>query len=330
MYASTLAKLDKKPGKVIDFHDFAVTVRDGLYADLIDSMRSLKGDAKQRYKRTYLDALYPGTIFGSVVPQDKYTNCLIENFESQSGLVGLDYDDVEETSQEGDGTWTTAQELRDDYSDLPCCAGAFLSPGGTGVKVFIAVQPSRDYEEYKAIKRGITEHLLRPDLLDMSCITNTLQKCYASHDPECYINRNCVPLQVTPVDTPRAVFRPKPGVNLDRLRETVSVLACYLKVKDYQDYFMLGSACARLGVPELFFNTLENNDWTDYRGRKRSVYSRQEAEKDYKTYRETTEYRESHGLPCAGLTTITKLAAAGGFIPDKRFLAVTGSVFRGL
>ena len=100
-----------------------------------------------------------------------------EYLETYSGLIHLDYDNVE-----------NPQELKELVSQIPYTYASFISPSGKGLKVFIKTNST--IELHKEAFNTVTDYY--DNILDVESdhsVKDLARFCYVSQDPELYLNK---------------------------------------------------------------------------------------------------------------------------------------------
>ena len=106
---------------------------------------------------------------------------------TQSGLVGLDYD-LPPTAD--------VAAVRAAAAALPTTVGAFVSPGGQGVKVLVHVSKLLPYADaYAGAVLAYDAHVAYAS--DPKC-KDVARLCFVSHDPDAYINLHAAAMSSAP------------------------------------------------------------------------------------------------------------------------------------
>jgi len=143
-----------------------------ILADRIAEVRSLSGEAQNKAK-IRLVAVTPAALFYGIRAE-------AERFRP-TGIVSLDFDSVDDPA-----ALRTAAGIVKPFDDAreTCTVGAYISPSGTGVKVFAHVTPTpKTPAEYKLAYLAASEtyrHLGEPDVGN-----DVTRLSFLSSDPDC-------------------------------------------------------------------------------------------------------------------------------------------------
>lgn len=139
-------------------------IKTGRWAEKIHRLRQ----ATEKADRSKIKYFLPSICFSGKF-ESRYDDKIIEH----SGLVILDFDHVENLPE------FKAEICKDEYT-----FAAFISPSGDGLKVLVKIPPEIENHEkyyYGLIKKYPT--------LDTTS-KNISRVCFASYDPELYLNEN--------------------------------------------------------------------------------------------------------------------------------------------
>ena len=139
-------------------------IKSGRWAAKIHQIR-LETESERRadLKRHLPSICFAGTF------EKRYDNNIIKH----SGFVILDFDHVENLPQ-----------LKEMICTDPFTYACFISPSGDGLKVLVKIPPDKD--KHRDYYRGL---MGKYKTLDPTSI-NLSRVCYASYDPELYINKD--------------------------------------------------------------------------------------------------------------------------------------------
>jgi hypothetical protein len=181
-----------KPRGVCSLGEVLTAIRDGTYRATTAHVRQHKtrGKAVYRKAKERLLAFTPccalRTRDGKVPMADKLV--------SVTGIVHYDFDDVPDPAL-----------LKSRLASTPATVFAFLSPGGDGVKVGIAVGGITDDSSYKHPWHVVLRRLKKtyPDLhiSEDEHVKFLHALCFVSDDPDIYMNPDAMPLDI-PVQPP--------------------------------------------------------------------------------------------------------------------------------
>src|SRR3990167_7347512 len=124
-------------------------------------------------KRKHLKGQLPCILFAGKFSK-RFDNCLLEH----SGLCVLDKDHI--------GTIEQVLAEKSEVIKLPYVYACFISPSGDGLKVIIRIPADKERHRghYTALMKLFPQ-------LDSTSI-NESRICYASADPDIYVNKNAV------------------------------------------------------------------------------------------------------------------------------------------
>ena len=281
--------------------DLISEIRNGHYKDAVNRIRK-EPDSKNRQwlKFRLLPIFHVGSSFKSVIPPERTTCILTQNFISNDGFCILDYDHV------GDPT-----TLINTLSKCENCIAAFVSVSGNGVKAIIRHQKVENISEYRFIKRNL--NVPHKELVDPACLSNVCQGSFVSYAPGIYFNPDATFEEIEIPD-----FSQRESLHSSFLEESFSdgvldkilkAILPWMNIGNYDEYFTVGSALAKLDKPQFWLAILEQTDWRAY-GRS---YSEREAIQDFNTYRASTKVRLQNNQPCYGLGKLMYMARENGF-----------------
>jgi hypothetical protein len=170
----------KAPLSLRLFLDF---IQMGRWAKMVSLVREANKDSKA-------DADRAKKQLPLVKPSGLFSGSAEKNLIKLSGLLCLDYDDVGEEFP----------NLREMLSNDLYVLAHFLSPSGTGVKVFVPVAAATPYEHKQCWHAAFRHFSKKPggELIDKAP-KNVSANCFVSYDPDLWI-----------ADTPRRLFLPEP------------------------------------------------------------------------------------------------------------------------
>lgn len=160
----------KKETKV-PFYSVMSEIKYGNHKNEIEKLRSLPTkEEKGKYKSSKLPAFtYSVTCNGSHKT---------ENISSYTGLIGLDYDNVEDPVK-----------LRDAAAEIETTTAAFISPSGKGVKVFVTTNTTQENHRlgFNEVSSFYDDYLNETSDTSVKDLTRL---CFVSYDPDTFVNEN--------------------------------------------------------------------------------------------------------------------------------------------
>ena len=158
----------KKEARVSLFGLFS-RIKHGDFKDLIEHLRSIESKKdKSHFKTTNIPAFtYSVNCNG---------NHSKEHISEYFGIIGLDYDDVDDPVV-----------LKEKAIQIDTTMAAFISPSGKGVKVFVSTnsninQHKKAFDEVNRYYKEYLEHESDASVKDATRL------CFISYDPDIYIN----------------------------------------------------------------------------------------------------------------------------------------------
>lgn len=162
------------------FDLFVKDIRRGTFKHLVDQIRVIADTEKRNEKKRLLPAITPTGVF---LPIRNNTNQV-----SHSGLMVVDFDDVPNIKE------IIALLKQDEY-----CYCFFLSPSGTGIKVFVRIpaDSSRHTKLFNALRKYFKKKYGLE--ADEKC-GDIARLCYVSYDPNAYWNPESLVFNDDPVN----------------------------------------------------------------------------------------------------------------------------------
>lgn len=199
-------RITKGPFATVDLATFIDHIRAGQWAEPVQRMRAIlereakNDDDKEKIKaeakriKVKLPAVLPSGVF------DKRSN---EGLRERTGLICADLDAL------GDQLPSYRQQIEADPHTLAC----FLSPSGTGLKVWLRLDLKRTHEEgFRAMRR----HFLKRFGLEIDeACKDVSRACFVSNDPDAFLADDAEVLPYPPEPLPFATPEEKmPGSRL--------------------------------------------------------------------------------------------------------------------
>lgn len=167
----------------LSLRSFLDSIQKGRWAEKVSLVREANKDSKA-------DADRVKKQLPLVKPSGLFSGSAERNLIQLNGLLCLDYDDVGEE----------LPNLREKLSSDPYVLVHFLSPSGTGVKVFVPVAATTPYEHKQCWHAAFRHFSKKPGGQQIDkAPKNISANCFVSYDPDLWI-----------ADTPRRLFLPEP------------------------------------------------------------------------------------------------------------------------
>ena len=188
----------------------------------LDSKESQQAKAYDTFKKTLPGFCVSGTARGRKEPLE------------HSGLLQVDCDKLNGAL---DG-------LRERIKNDPHVAFCYVSPSGEGLKLGLAIDPSRHQESFEAAQEYFREHYgvqIDPQVKDR------LRLCFVSHDPDCW-SKESIPLPIPKRDannvsnaSPEIIILPSGAVSISE-----SARVIFQRLGPMQTVFWRGGALVEL------------------------------------------------------------------------------------
>lgn len=187
-----------KPQRTILLRDYLRSVRTGKWQSSVEAVRNANKDSKadaDRLKVTRLPVIKPSGVFSGLSEADLVT---------LSGILCIDLDDV----------GSAIEDARNRLKTHASVLAVHLSPRGTGLKVFMAIE-AKDTSEHKACWQAAAASL--------DCVlpvgvkidpqpSNVSSNCFVSYDPETWVSETpCKPIFPLPSYPPHTLGRGEGG-----------------------------------------------------------------------------------------------------------------------
>lgn len=217
----------------IAFHDVVRRIKDGTHglADLTTTCREQK-DSKTY--SVYKVKNLPAVTFGSELKSREKSIPLEQRLSSYSGLVCLDFDDVD------------VGYVLSEVSQFPSTRLAFISPSGQGVKVVVSVSPMPQNDiEYKAAFAAVVEQYEHIGDIDRSG-SDVTRLCFLCHDTNAHFKET----EILPIKWQLFDYDHKEDTSKDfEMWEVIdlSVLE-FISADDYDIWLRVGMACHHHGL----------------------------------------------------------------------------------
>ena len=150
-------------------------VKEGRWSAEVNGLRTLENPTDEE-RRDYKADRLPAFLWSGLFSYRRETS-----LRAHSGLVVLDFDHLS----------VGADDARERIAAVPGCVGAFVSPGGDGVKalMLLAKEPRAKVEHEAAwFASQMRVHLRTGFEVDISG-KDMCRACFVSFDPDCYIGR---------------------------------------------------------------------------------------------------------------------------------------------
>jgi len=153
-------------GKALD------RIRDGVSRKTVEAIRlELNKERQQELKKQLPVVCFNG----------EFTTRSIKGYKKPSGLMILDFDDVEDVFKK-----------KDELKGLKYVFAAWVSPRGNGVKALVRIPLVESDAEFKKIYADVKE--MHPDVDDSG--KDISRACFESYDPDIYVNVDAEQLKV--------------------------------------------------------------------------------------------------------------------------------------
>jgi len=217
--------------------DVLQRIRTGTYRTKVRAVRRHKATNQAAYK-TAKEALLAFTPCCALHTRDK-TVPWDQKLISTTGVVHYDFDHVPDPAA-----------LKRRLAENPATVFAFVSPGGDGLKIGVAVNGVTDPDTYKHAWAVVLKRLKRT-FMDVTITEDEHVKClhalcFVSDDPDIYINEAAVPLDIPPppppVETPLAT-------TMDADYQSIASALPWIPAEDYHTWLTVGMALHGTGAP---------------------------------------------------------------------------------
>ena len=204
---------------------------------LTDRCRNLVNSNIKQYKK-FKESRLPAVTFSGVLKTRDGNMTLKQKGVSHSGLVTLDFDDIDVAG------------VMSEVTQMPSTVLAFVSPSGTGVKAVVSVSPVPavgDAREHRAAWNAADEVYSHIAVVDPSG-TDATRLCYLSHYPNVFFeteNRESVQWDLESDD----LFTSQKENRLPRHKTKIDVsILDYILADEYKIWLDVGMACHKEGL----------------------------------------------------------------------------------
>src|SRR5690606_24212547 len=232
-----------KPEKVMDLDEAMALIRSNTYQEDIERLRSTDNkDVRKTIKNCLPYFTFSGT----------FTKRITDGLKKHSGLIVLDFDDLDGTS---------LSILQDNLPDIAWVCAYWISPSGNGLKVLVKIDPAHHLASFQMLSQFFAESFsleVDPSGKDIA------RACFVSSDPNLYYNPDSAELvlQNAPQEEkkePSIVNSPTPVNDFEAQRKVAKDLARVAYVveqiereqiditSEYSDWQLVAFALAVLG-----------------------------------------------------------------------------------
>lgn len=198
-------------------------IQKGIYKTQIEALRKLQGDDYKKQKN-YLPAFTPSGTF---------TERKTSGIKKHSGILSIDIDGLNNPKE--------LQAAKENICADKFVLSVFISPSGTGLKVFIRIDETKHAECFTALQNYYeSEYGL---VIDKAC-KDISRLCFVSYDKETYINLNAEQYQLQEMPGEKTTDQLLYEVNVI----TERIEAEKIDITDgYKQWLKLGFALGTLG-----------------------------------------------------------------------------------
>ncbi len=170
------------PCQEVTIRDFLAGVKSGRYKPQIEALRKLVADGDMAAYKERKERL-PGASLSARVTTRAAEVPLPEKLLSHSHLIQIDADNVEDL----DG-------LMEKYKADPHVLFCFRSPSGKGLKACVRINGTQHLASFHSAEKYFLE---RYGVKIDSSVKDVVRLCFASYDPDLYINETAQILPIT-------------------------------------------------------------------------------------------------------------------------------------
>ncbi|MBO9641316.1 MAG: PriCT-2 domain-containing protein, partial [Siphonobacter aquaeclarae] len=188
-----------KPTQAIGLEELVDLIRNGTYDLVIQALRVQEDKKFQRQLKAQLDYVTPAGVFEPTRAD--------ENCAQRSGLIVIDFDDVENLPE------TAVQLAHDPFTRL-----LFVSPSGTGLKLFVEIETEREHKDYF---NDLSFYFQREyELIPDASGKDVSRACFLSYDPNTYYNPDSTVWKYRGLTPPKKATKTKELVSTVSRRST--------------------------------------------------------------------------------------------------------------